>query len=147
MPAAGLAKLVQKGIAAIEEGNTLMALVYFEDAAKLSNTPTVDSYLAYCLARERRQMQQALSLCLTAIKREPTKSLHQLNLGRIYLLAGQKTRAIQTFRKGLKMERNPQIISELKKLGLRQPPVLATLDRDHPLNKYLGLLYRRLGMR
>lgn len=147
MPADTLAQLIQKGIAAIEEGNTLMALMHFENAAKSAKTATVCSYLAYCLAKERRQLPKAVSLCLAAIQKEPNKSLHQLNLGRIYLLAGQKTRAIKTFRKGLKMERNQQIIDELKKLGVRQPPVLNALNRDHPLNKYLGRLFQKLGMR
>jgi tetratricopeptide (TPR) repeat protein len=147
MPASEMTTLIQKGVAALKEGNTLVAMIHFEDAAKLEDTPTVRSYLAFCLAKERQQMTKAISLCLTAMQQEPTRALHCLNLGRIYLMAGQKTRAIQTFRKGLKLERNQQIIDELKNLGLRQPPVLKTLSRDHPLNKCLGILFQKMGMR
>lgn len=147
MPASKMTTLIQKGVAALKEGNTLVAMIHFEDAAKLEDNPTVRSYLAFCLAKERQQMTKAISLCLTAMRQEPTRALHYLNLGRIYLMAGQKTRAIQTFRKGLKLERNQQIIDELKNLGLRQPPVLKSLNRDHPLNKCLGILFQKMGMR
>lgn len=146
MPA-NLARLIQQGIAALEEGNSVVALMHFENAAKQGNTPTVASYLAYCLAKERRQLPKALSLCMSAIQQEPTRSLHYHNLGRIYLLSGQKTKAIAIFRKGLKLERNQQIIDELKVLGVRRPPVLGALERNHPLNKLLGIMFRRLGMR
>ncbi len=29
----------------------------------------------------------------------------------------------------------------------RKPPVLSFLDRDNPINKYLGLLLSRVGLR
>ncbi len=147
MPTANYNRLVRQGIEAIEHGNTLMALVHLEEAATLRATPTVNSYLAYCLAKERRQMQQAVQLCLEAIRQEPGNSIHALNLGRIYLLGGNKGRAIQTFRKGLKLGRNQQIIKEIKSLGLRKSPPLSSLDRDHPLNKFLGIAFSKLGFR
>lgn len=124
-----------------------MAMVHFEDALKLQDSPTARSYLAFCIAKERHQIGRAASLCLSALQDEPGNSVHLLNLGRIYLLAGEKTRAIQTFRKGLRLERNRQIIEELKKLGLRQPPVMKSLHRGNPLNKCLGILFQKLGMR
>ena len=139
--------LIRKGMAALNEGSTLVAMVHFEDAMKLDDSPTARSYLAFCLAKERHQIGRAASLCLSALQEEPNKSLHYLNLGRIYLLAGEKTRAIKTFRKGLKVERNQQIIHELKNLGLRQPPVVKALDRENPLNKCLGILFHKIGMR
>jgi tetratricopeptide (TPR) repeat protein len=147
MPATKATDLIRQGITALNEGSTLVAMVHFEDAVKLDNSPTARSYLAFSLAKERNQFGRAASLCLSALQEEPDKSLHYLNLGRIYLLAGEKTRAIKTFRKGLKAGRNQQIIDELKKLGLRQPPVMKTLDRNNPLNKCLGILFQKLGMR
>jgi len=147
VPDKELNALLERGIKAAEKGNTLMALVHFEDAAKLDDSPLIRSYLAFCLAKERRQLQKAAALCREALQQEPANPLHYLNLGRIYLLAGQKNLAIRTFRQGLKNGRNPLIVKELKLLGLRKPPVLQTLGREHPLNKYLGMLLNRLGMR
>jgi len=139
--------LIRKGVAALDDGNTLVALLHFDEAAKTSPTPVVLSYLGYCLAREHRQMQKGLSLCLNALQSDPNNPLFYLNLGRVYLLAGHKTKAISTFRRGLRQGRNPQIIEELKRLGLRGTPAFPSLSRNNPLNKYYGLLLEKLGLR
>lgn len=39
------------------------------------------------------------------------------------------------------------IIRELEKHGIRKPPIFKKLARSHPLNKYLGLLLVRFGLR
>ncbi|HXV21214.1 MAG TPA: tetratricopeptide repeat protein [Desulfuromonadales bacterium] len=147
MPGQELNALIRKGLAEIERGNTLMALVHFEDAARRDDSPLVRSHLAYCLAKERRQMNKAATLCNEALQEEPGNTVHYLNLGRIYLLAGQKNRAIQTWRRGQKLGRNPQIAFELRKLGLRKPPVLKALGREHPVNRFLGKMLQKMGMR
>ena len=58
-----------------------------------------------------------------------------------------KLDAIKILREGLKHEKNQQIIDELDSLGTRKPPVLFFLRRSNPLNKYLGILLRKLGLR
>ncbi|HEY7745425.1 MAG TPA: tetratricopeptide repeat protein [Desulfuromonadales bacterium] len=147
MPAQELNALIRKGLAEIERGNTLVALVHFEDAARRDDSPLVRSHLAFCLAKERRQMNKAAVLCNEALQEEPGNPVHYLNLGRIYLLAGQKNRAIQTWRRGLKVGRNPHISLELRRLGQRKPPLLRALGREHPVNKYLGLMLNKMGIR
>jgi tetratricopeptide (TPR) repeat protein len=147
VPDRELNNLIRKGLAELERNNTMLALIHFEDAAKLDNSPLVRSHLAFCLAREHRQMQKAAALCNGALQEEPGNPVHYLNLGRIYLLAGQKSRAIQAWRRGLKFGLNPQIAAELKNLGRRKPPVLKSLGREHPLNKQLGLLLQKIGLR
>jgi len=92
-------------------------------------------------------MSAAAKTCRESIKREPGNSLHYLILGRIMLMAGEKTRAVKTFRQGLKASPNQKIITELKKLGLRKPTVLKTLDRTHPLNRVLGRVFSTIGFR
>ena len=130
--------LVQNGVKAMHDGETLMALMCFEDAARISKPPLVRSCLAYCLAKEKKLYSKAIAMAMSAKQEIPQKSLFYLNLGRIYLLAGHKKSAMTTFRQGLKMERNPQIIDELKVLGFRKPPPLPTLAREHMLNRMLG---------
>ena len=68
-------------------------------------------------------------------------------LGRILLMAKEKTRAIKTFRSGLRASPNQKIISELKLLGLRKPAVLKNLNRRHPLNLVLGRIFSGIGIR
>jgi tetratricopeptide (TPR) repeat protein len=147
VPDRELNNLIRKGLAELERNNTMLALIHFEDAAKLDNSPLVRSHLAFCLAREHRQMQKAAALCNEALQEEPGNPVHYLNLGRIYLLAGQKNRAIQAWRRGLKFGHHPQIATELRNLGRRKPPVLKSLGREHPLNKQLGRLLQKFGLR
>ncbi len=68
-----------------------------------------------------------------------------LNLGRVYLRAGLKTKAIETFRKGLEVDKNPEIMAELQVLGIRKKPIFPFLPRSHFLNKYLGLVISKVG--
>lgn len=130
--------LVRKGLKSMHDGDTLMALIHFEEAARIDKPPLVRSCLAYCLAKEKKNYGKAIAMGLSARQENPQKSLHYLNLGRIYLLADRKRSAIATFRQGLKMERNPEIVAELRKLGLRKPPPLSALPREHLLNRLLG---------
>ena len=143
----GFLRQVERGAAAAEQGNTLVALIHLESAALHGSTPLLASYLGYCLARERHQFKKGVSLCLEALEQEPGQAIHYLNLGRVYLAAGQKELAIKTLRRGLKLGRNRLIPEELKKFGIRKELVFRSLPRSHPLNKYLGLLSARLGMR
>ena len=142
-----LHSLIRKGTAAADQGQTLVALLHLEDAVKLGSTPLLASYLGYCLARERRQFRKGITLCQEAIKVEPKQVLHFLNLGRVYVEAGQKTLAIQAFRQGLRVGRNRLITEQLAILGIRKPPVFNSLPRTHPLNRLAGKFLSRLGVR
>jgi tetratricopeptide (TPR) repeat protein len=142
-----LYNLITKGEKALASGETLVALVHFETAARLSPSPAVKSALGYCLAKERRQYQKAMALCRDALNMEPADPRHYYHLGRIYLLTDQKTEAIATFRRGLKQRRHQPIIDELRRLGARRPPVFTSLPRNHFLNRSAGILLSRLGTR
>jgi Flp pilus assembly protein TadD len=139
--------LLAQGIKAIEQGNTMMALMHLEDASKKSDSPSLQSYLGFCLAKERRQYKKAISLCRNATKQEPLNSQYWLNLGRVCLLAGQKRLAIEAFRRGLKVNCNQQIVEEIKRLGLRKTPVFNNLDRMHFLNRNVGRMLDTLKLR
>ncbi len=136
-----------KGVKALREGNSLGALVCFEKAATLASRPVYASYFGYCLAKERGQVQKGMQLCSEAIEREPESAAHYLNLGRIYLVAGNKPEAIKVFRKGLAHGPNEEIIGLLDSIGTRKLPIFRSLSRDNPLNKYLGKLLSKLGLR
>lgn len=139
--------LIAKGEQALAGGETLVALVHFETAARIAPLPAIQSALAYCLAKERRQYQKAMQLCREALGSEPADPRHYYHLGRIHLLANQKTQAIAAFRRGLKQQRYQPIIDELRRLGVRKPPIFGSLPRDHFLNKSFGILLTRLGTR
>ena len=142
-----LYSLVAKGESALAKGETLVAMMHFENAIGRCPLPVAQSALAYCLAKERRQYQKAFALCREALGAEPADPRHYYHLGRIYLLANQKSQAIAAFRRGLKLQRYQPIIDELRRLGVRKPPVFASLPRDHFLNRSFGILLTSFGTR
>jgi tetratricopeptide (TPR) repeat protein len=142
-----LSGLLNKGEQALQNDDTLVALMQFEMAHAITPLPGVKSKLAYCLAKERRQYQKALALCRQALEAEPDNPDHYYQLSRIYLVAGQKHQAIKSLRKGLKFKRHQAIIDELNRLGARKEPVFVSFPREHFLNRSAGILLAKLGSR
>jgi len=105
------------------------------------------SLMGYSLAKESGQLKEGIALCTKAISLSPNHSEHYLNLGRIYLLANRKDSAIRIFKTGLRVRNDPRIISELKKLGIRKPPFLRSLSRNHLLNILAGRVFKMLNLR
>lgn len=140
-------KIFRKGLDALENGHIYLALSCFEQAASLDRTPLHCSYLAFCLAKVRSQFSESICLCKEALKMDPDNAVHYLHLGRIHLMAGQRKKALGVLRRGLQCADNGTIFQEITLIGERRNPVIASLARNHPLNKYLGLLLTKLGVR
>jgi tetratricopeptide (TPR) repeat protein len=136
-----------RGATELSEGNALAALVHFEKAVQADSRPRYLSYLGYCVALQRGQVQKGIGLCRQSIAEEPGVADHYLNLGRILLLAGNKAEALEVLRAGMAVSPHPGIGVLLEKIGSRKPPVIGFLGRDNIINKHLGLLLGRLGMR
>jgi tetratricopeptide (TPR) repeat protein len=139
--------LFNKGHDALARGEWTTALACFEKAAGLLNIPIHNSFLALCIARERGQTNKAVALCRETLEAEPDNPVLYLNLGKIYLMQGKTEEAIEAFRKGLSQGANEQIIAELGRIGTRRPPPLSFLNRDNPLNKFLGIILNKMGLR
>ena len=139
--------LLNKGDLSLNADDTLVALVQFEMAHAIDPRPSVKAKLAYCLAKERKQYQQAMTLCRQALEAGPDNPDHYYHLSRVYLVAGHKNKAIKSLRKGLKFKRYQPIIDELIRLGYRRQPVFTSLSRDHVLNRAAGILVAKLGSR
>ena len=136
-----------KGVQALSNGHLYLALDCFEQAIQLERSPLCCSYLAFCLAQARGQFAEAVSLCEESLDKDPGNSVHYLNLGRVYTMAGQREKAINVFRQGLQFENADDIVRELVTLGTRKPPVIQSLNREHPLNKICGIMMKKLGYR
>jgi tetratricopeptide (TPR) repeat protein len=136
-----------KGVHALENGHIYLALACFEQAASLDRSPLHCSYLAFCLAKVRSQFSEAVALCREAVKKDPGNAMHYLHLGRIYIMAEQKKRALMVLRRGLRCENRELIFHELALIGDRKRPPIPHLERSHPLNRYLGKILGRLGLR
>lgn len=127
--------------------NTVAAMAHLERALKVRDNPTWRSFLGYCIARERGQFRKGLELCKSSLREEEENPAHYLNMGKIYLLSGEKMEAIKLFREGLSRGPSEEIERALREIGARKPPPIPFLSRNNPLNKYLGLLLSKIGLR
>lgn len=157
--------MVQRTIAVIDWGDTLNGLIALESEPALRDIPVVNSYLAYCMAKERGQYREAARRCEAAIAAEPHNPAHYLNMGRIYLLTKQKGKALAAFRKGLssdvvktnaaaaespadnRAKQQALILAELRRLGIRRRPPFPSLPREHPANRIAGRLLATFHLR
>jgi len=139
--------LFERGRNFLEEGNTLSALACFEKSYSIRKISGIQSYLGLCQALERGRFGEGFALCLEAISEDKENPVHYLHLGRIYLKAGERNAAIETLRKGLSFGNDPEIVRFLDSIGTRRNPVFPFLSRKNILNKYAGLMLRKLRIR
>lgn len=129
----------------LKEDNMDKALKAFEKAYKEEKDNAVYmSYYGMAKALRGGEIGLGLELCTRAIKKEFFKAEFYLNLGKVYLAAGNKKGAIKVFLKGLKYEPQHEELNQLLiDLGFRNKPLIPALDRSNPVNKVLGILFRR----
>lgn len=138
----------------LKRGREEEALAVLKHALKeMPRDPFLLSYYGCLVAIAEKKAPAGVKLCREAI--EMVKMIQPLggfiypvfflNLGRSYLAGGQKKKALEAFKHGLKMDaEDPDILLELKRLGMRKKPSLSFLPRGNPLNKYIGLLLSKL---
>lgn len=136
-----------QAVAALEHDDTVSALAHLEKGLRIHNHPAMHSHLGYCIARERGQSRKGIELCTAALALEPENPAHYLNLGKIHILRKDKDEAIRVLRQGVAFGSPPEIVRMLAELGSRKPPIFPRLKRSNPLNRFLGLLFSRLGLR
>ena len=110
-------------------------------------SPEMLSLMGYSLAKESCRFNEGIALCEKAISLNSQHPELYLHLGRIYLLANKRERALKAFKMGLRIRKDPRIIHELKSMGVRKAPVLSSLPRDHKLNVIAGKLFKLLRLR
>lgn len=139
--------LFGRALDALAAGEGLSALALLERALKQGDNPAWHSYLGYCIARERGQVKKGGDLCSSSLGVEPENPAHYLNLAKVHLIAGLKSEALVVLRQGMSVGGSREIIALFDLLGTRKPPVLSFLSRDNPLNRFLGMVLTRMGMR
>jgi Flp pilus assembly protein TadD len=112
-----------------------------------TETPEMISLMGYSLARESGRLKEAITLCEKALSLSPNQPEHYLNLGRVYIMANKREPAIRIFKAGLRIRKDPRIMQELKKLGVRKPPIVSSLSRDHVVNVVAGKVLKMLRLR
>jgi tetratricopeptide (TPR) repeat protein len=153
---------VKMASAYIGEVRSLLRADDREGALKIVNAALTEhpfnafllSYYGYLDAFVNGNYERGVDLCKTAVDilREELKEevllgqevfygVFYLNLGRAYLAAGAKKEAAEVFKKGLLADpKDPELLREVRKLGLRRKPFISFLKRSNPINKYAGRL-------
>jgi len=131
------------------------ALAMLEDGLRLYPAdPFLLSYYGTLVAVIRKDHERGIRLCTHALKRlretipfglEFFYPLLYLNLGRAYLAAGWKKEALESFRKGLHYDaKDPDLNTELRRLGKRKAAPIPVLGRSNPINKYIGMILHKI---
>ena len=125
------------------------AMMYFP------NEPILLSYYGCLLAIVDRKYTKGIGTCQKAIEKLQVKTLCDedmgysicyYNLGKAYSTAGKRKESLDAFNIGLSYDPgNDDIQKELGSMRVRKrKPLIPFLDRQQPLNKYLGIaLYKR----
>ncbi|MFH1262416.1 MAG: hypothetical protein V1495_03090 [Pseudomonadota bacterium] len=135
-------QICHQGIELCDEKDLPGAHGLFTQAYQLDPTsPKIISWLGYTTAVVERKVQKGVELCRKAVEGEVPDALFYRNLGKAFLLMNNKRAAIGAFAKGLQIDKgNRHILNEWKMLGFRRRVLFSFLDRDHPLNKWIGKL-------
>lgn len=123
------------------------ALTVFEKGLDLApGDPRFISYIGVLTALVKRDVKKAIELCQKAIDEQPYVGQWYVNLATVYDKSRRKDEALEALRRGLVAENgHRELLSMLKKLQPRRKPVIGSLDRDHPINKLLGMFSYRLA--
>jgi tetratricopeptide (TPR) repeat protein len=140
----------RKGLVSVNHGDYVAGLAYFEAAIRLEKQrgvappPRLVSYYGVCLAEATDHLDEATEACERALEAEFYNPDLYLNLGRVYLIGGQREAAHRTFVGGLRLQGDhPGIRTVLRRMGLRRRPVVRFLGRSNPVNRLLGRLAAR----
>jgi len=143
----------KRGLVALHQGKPLDAAALFESAMVIERRrgaarPQMRylSYYGVSLAQAKRQTRQAIEACERAANVDFFDPNLVLNLGKVYLIAGKRTKALTTFQRGLRMAPSHQALrAELSRAERRRPLPIGFLSRNHPLNRLLGRLRSRFS--
>jgi tetratricopeptide (TPR) repeat protein len=136
-----------EGISEAKRGNTMLGLKLLSGSKNPFRLPKVKAWHGYCLAREKKDFRNGISLCEEALLKEPNNSDIYLALGRIYLFAGLRGPAIKTLQEGLRIDHNKEIYRLLSSVGMRKSPAFSFLGRENRLNIVTGRLLSWVGFR
>jgi Flp pilus assembly protein TadD len=130
------------GLTFLRDNYANKALPHMRRAVDLDkNNPYYMSYLGVVLARSEQKWGEAERLCDTAVRMKRNQAQLYLNLAEVYATAGRREDAVDALQSGLKFARRDVRLSiAMNRLTERRRPVLSFLERQHPLNRQLGII-------
>ena len=140
-------ELVHLGIQAARQGSYERGLIFLGEAYRhfsrereAKQLPAaLLSYYGLCLALHKGRIREAVEFCQLAIDREFYNGDNYVNLARVFEAGKSRRKLIDAIERGLSVDaRNTDLLKMKVLIGIRRPPILAFLHRDHPLNVSLG---------
>lgn len=138
---------LEEAILASRQEDHLRALTMFIDIYGTEDSPPIRtpkdasglSFFGLALALMQKKFKPAIDLCRRAIDLEFYNGDHYANLARVYVVAGNRKKAVDTAEQGLKLVPGHQYLSRVRdSLGVRTRPAVPFLDRTNPINVSLG---------
>lgn len=112
--------------------------------------PLFLSFHGYLIAVTQNSPKEGIRVCreaMSLLKKSKTADLvvllplFCLNLGRASMAGNKRREAMAAFEEGLKYDpKNSSLLAEMKNFGVRSRPAIPFLERNHPVNIYLGKL-------
>jgi len=139
----------KEGKQRLDAGRPREALAFFKSAMALDELEFEQgrgqaryrSYYGLSLCLTRNGLRDALLHCRKATEMESYSPDLWWNLGRVALVIRHHGEGHRAFEQGLRCESNHAgILREVKRMGIRRPPMLPFLARGHALNVTLGRL-------
>jgi tetratricopeptide (TPR) repeat protein len=128
----------RKGLAALSEGNATEAVEQFRQAI------LIERHRSVARPQMRYVSFYGLAVALTCERAARLDSFNpelQLNLGKVYLIAGKTTRALMALERARRLApSHPGIQAALAQVDRRSGSVVPFLRRSHPMNRWLGKL-------
>lgn len=138
-----------QGQRSFRQGDLKTALACFKSAYQATADEHVYAhlYMSYLgLTQVLLNDVSGLNLCRRAAAEETQRGEVFENLTRAELKLGHRKQACDALRRGLKVDRaNASLKALREEMGMRRNPILGFLDRDNPLNRFLGKLTYRPG--
>ena len=137
----------QRGMDLLHGGQPREALAFLRAAVDLDESKASSysgqaryaSYYGLCLSQSPSRLHEALKHCRRAAQMEAYRADVWLNLGQVALAASRRGEAHRAFQRGQSLDStHTGIARELRRLGVRRPPVVRFLRRKNPINVFLG---------
>jgi Flp pilus assembly protein TadD len=118
----GAEEYFKAGVILLKRGDDREATEAFRRALEMEpSEPRYLSYFGLCLARVKKRTKEAVRLCEKAAKEDFYRPDIFLNLGRVYLLAGNRKKAYEAFRQGHRVDKSDrELRAELEKMGVQR---------------------------
>ncbi|HLJ73855.1 MAG TPA: tetratricopeptide repeat protein [Thermoanaerobaculia bacterium] len=138
---------IDEAVLMTERGEYLQALTEFMDIYGTEDAPPLNSakmasglsYFGLCLALVQKKYKAGADLCKRALDLEFYNGDHYANLARVYVLIGNRKKAVETADAGLKIAPESEQLKRVRsELGVRARPTVPFLDRSNPINVSLG---------